>query len=177
MSSVTANSGKRPWYREPLVWLLISFPLTAVIAGFYTFYLAETTKDGLVVDDYYQKGKEINKSLERDRAAMRLALKGRLQLNARAQVVTVDLTSSRQAALPETLTLRWLHATRSGFDQSQELRRERTGHYRAPFPQLAPGHWYVQLEAQDWRLQGSLRVPDSTTLDFAPAATADAPAE
>ena len=58
-------NASRAWYREPLVWLLISFPLTAVIAGFFTLYLAIISSDGLVVDDYYHRGKEINKSLAR----------------------------------------------------------------------------------------------------------------
>ena len=75
----------RAWYREPLVWLLISFPLTAVIAGFFTLYLAIISKDGLVVDDYYQRGKEINMSLARDRAAARHGLHASVTLDATKQ--------------------------------------------------------------------------------------------
>mgnify|MGYP003538149290 CR=1 FL=1 len=33
-----------PWYREPFVWLLIAFPLTAVVAGFITLGLAWLTE-------------------------------------------------------------------------------------------------------------------------------------
>jgi hypothetical protein len=29
-------------------------------------------------------------------------------------------------------------------------------------PALAPGHWNVQLAAQDWRLTGSLQVPGAS---------------
>jgi len=159
----------RPWYGEPLVWLLIAFPLTAVIAGTATYVIADRTRDGLVVDDYYKKGKEINLSLARDQAAARLGLTAQLQLDATAQQVVVELSARDNARLPDRVTLQWLHATRSGFDRAQELARGQDNRYRAAFPELAPGHWYVQLEAQDWRLQGSLHAPAETRIDFKPS--------
>jgi hypothetical protein len=158
----------RPWYREPLVWLIISLPLTAVIAGFFTLYLAIISKDGLVVDDYYQKGKEINKSLARDRAAAQHGLRAGVSLDAAKQDVVVQLSAAKGQRLPDRLDLRWLHATRAGFDRTQILIRFPDGSYRSAFPELAPGHWYVQIEAQDWRLQGSLRIPADTRLDLKP---------
>jgi hypothetical protein len=170
-------STNRAWYREPLVWLIILFPLTAVVAGFFTLYLANKTSDGLVVDDYYQKGKEINMSLARDRAAAKHGLAAGLWLNAASQEVIVSFTAATGAALPDKLDLRWLHATRAGFDRKQVLQRAADGSYRATFPELAPGHWYAQLEAQDWRLQGSLRVPGEVRLQLAPSPTAGPAAE
>ena len=159
----------RAWYREPLVWLLISFPLTAVIAGFFTLYLAIISKDGLVVDDYYQKGKEINKSLARDHAAAQHGLRASVTLDAARQEVSVQLNAAKGWPLPDALNVRWLHATRAGFDRTQMPARSPDGSYRSTFPDLAPGHWYVQVEAQDWRLQGSLQVPTETRLDLKPA--------
>lgn len=165
----------RPWYREPLVWLLIAFPLAAVIGGLSTLYIANRTHDGLVVDDYYQKGKEINKSLARDQAAARHGLSARLQLDANHQQVVVHL-AGRSSALPGLVTLRWLHATRAGQDRTQELVRAADGSFRTTFPELVPGHWYVHLEAQDWRLQGSLRVPTETRLALTPVISGGATA-
>lgn len=162
-------NASRAWYREPLVWLLISFPLTAVIAGFFTLYLAIISSDGLVVDDYYQRGKEINKSLARDHAAAQHGLRASVTLDVAKQEVVVQLSAARQQPLPDVLNVRWLHATRAGFDRTQALIRIPDGSYRNAFPDLAPGHWYVQIEAQDWRLQGSLRVPAETRLDLVPA--------
>src|SRR4030066_420476 len=96
----------RPWYREPLVWLIICFPLTAVIAGFFTLYLAIISKDGLVVDDYYQKGKEINMSLARDRAATQHGLRAGVHLDAAKQEVVVRLSAAKDQRLPNRLDLR-----------------------------------------------------------------------
>ena len=167
----------RAWYREPLVWLIIAFPLTAVIAGFFTLYLAIVTRDGLVVDDYYQKGKEINRSLARDHAAVQHGLRAGVRLDSARQEVIVQLSEAKGQLLPDRLDLRWLHATRAGFDRKQILVRSPDGIYRGPFPELAPGHWYVQLEAQDWRLQGSLHIPGEVRLELAPALVAGSPAE
>jgi len=165
------------WYREPLVWLIVAFPLTAVIAGFFTLYLAIISKDGLVVDDYYQKGKEINMSLARDRIAAQQGLRAGVQLDAAKQEVIVQLTAAKGQPLPDGLNVRWLHATRAGFDRTQMLSRSPDGSYRSAFPELAPGHWYVQIEAQDWRLQGSLRIPGDVRLELAPSPTATLPAK
>lgn len=167
----------RVWYREPLVWLIITFPLTAVIAGFFTLYLAIISKDGLVVDDYYQKGKEINKSLARDHAAAQHGLRASVYFDVAKQEVVVQLSAAKDQPLPNRLDLRWLHATRAGFDRTQMLIRSPDGRYRSAFPELAPGHWYVQIEAQDWRLQGSLHVPGEVRLELAPSPTVTLPAK
>lgn len=167
----------RAWYREPLVWLIIAFPLTAVIAGFFTLYLAIISKDGLVVDDYYQKGKEINKSLARDRTAAQHGLRAGVTLDVAKQEVVVQLSAAKGRPLPDGLNVRWLHATRAGFDRTQMLSRSPDGSYRSAFPELAPGHWYVQIEAQDWRLQGSLHVPGAVRLELVPSPAVGPPAE
>lgn len=165
----------RPWYHEPMVWLIIALPATAVVVGLSMYYIAYQTRDGLVVDDYYRNGKEINKSLERDRRAADLGLDGRLVMDAATNTVQVEIRSAK-GALPATLGLRWLHATRAGFDRSQELVQSGQGHYRAVIPELAPGHWYVQVEAQDWRLQGSLHAPGEMRLELKPSRTLVVPA-
>ena len=112
--------------------------------------------------------------LARDQAAARYGLRGELRLDGAGQRVTLDVAAGR-ATLPAQLRLRWLHATRAGFDRDQELQRGADGRYQAAFPELVPGHWYVQLEADDWRLQGSLRVPDETRLRLVPVIPVAAP--
>src|SRR4030067_537501 len=128
----------RAWYREPLVWLIISFPLSAVVAGFFTLYLAIISKDGLVVDDYYQKGKEINLSLARARAAAQHGLRAGVTLDSAKQQVVVQLNAAKDQHLPDRLDLRWLHATRAGFDRTQKLIRSPDGRYRGVFHELGP---------------------------------------
>ncbi len=157
------------WYREPFVWLLIALPLTAVIAGFVTLGLAITSDDGVVEDDYYRRGKEINRVLARDRAAASRGLEGRVELDDAQHRLLIRLTARISAAIPDNVELKFLHATRAGVDRMLVLARQSDGAYRAPLPQLAPGHWNVQLAAQDWRLVGSLRLPQEHGLDLRPS--------
>ena len=57
------SPGPSPWYREPLVWMVVAIPAAAVIAGAVMLVLANATWDGLVADDYYERGMQINRSL------------------------------------------------------------------------------------------------------------------
>ena len=41
----------RPWYKEPWPWVLIAIPLLTIIASGYTFYLAVSHPDYLVVEE------------------------------------------------------------------------------------------------------------------------------
>ena len=70
------TQGIKPWWHFGYVWLIIAGPLIVVIASFVTLYLAITTPDP-VIDDYYRKGIEINKTLDAQRDAMAPALQAR----------------------------------------------------------------------------------------------------
>ncbi len=157
------------WYRVPFVWLLIAFPLTAVVAGFVTLGLAIQSDDGVVEDDYYRKGKEINRVLARDVAAAKLGLESTLELNAAGRELALRLSAKPETKLPPAVEIRFLHATRAGLDRSLIVPRNGDGSYRASLPELASGHWNVQLAANDWRLTGSLHVPGAAKLVLRPA--------
>ena len=66
----------KPWWNFGYVWLIISGPLVVVIASFITLYLAISRPDP-IIDDYYRKGMEINKTLDAQRDAMAPALQAR----------------------------------------------------------------------------------------------------
>ena len=157
---MTRVTDKLPWYRQPLVWMLIMLPATVVVASFITLYLAISSDDGLVEDDYYQRGKEINRVLDRDHAAQRYGLRAQVSLDAQSGRVDVQLGAVKLATMPEHLELKLLHATRSGQDEVVTLVRMPDGHYQGALPAaMAQGRWYVQLAANDWRLNGELHVP------------------
>jgi hypothetical protein len=157
------------WYHEPFVWMLIAIPLAAVIGGFVTLGLAVSSDDGLVQDDYYRHGKEINRVLARDQAAATRGLHGRVELDDATQRLLIRLVAREPASIPADVEIRFLHATRAGIDRIIILPRQADGAYAAPLPALAPGHWNVQLAAQDWRLVGSLRLPGERGIDIRPA--------
>jgi hypothetical protein len=151
---------KTPWYREPWVWLMIALPMTAVIGSMFTIYLAVTTSDGLVVDDYYKRGKAINRDLARDAAAARYQLRAIIDLDLRSNYMQLQLESAT-AVLPELLTFSLLHPTQPGHDQVIVLQHAGDGSYSGGIDEVSRGNWYLQLEADDWRLSGSMQVPQT----------------
>jgi len=58
------------------MWLIIGGPLLVVIASFVTLYLAISRPDP-VIDDYYRKGMEINKTLNAERDSLAPAVQAR----------------------------------------------------------------------------------------------------
>lgn len=62
-SSKDATRPCPPWYRFPLVWMVIGGPGVVVVASFATLWLAVRTPDPVVDEDYYRKGVEINRTL------------------------------------------------------------------------------------------------------------------
>jgi hypothetical protein len=149
------------------VWLVISLPLTAVVGGMITIYLAVSTSDGLVVDDYYKRGKAINLDLARDAAAARYGLTASLVLY-QGDTLRLQLGAGN-GRWPDRIRLSLLHPTRAGLDQVVELQHAGGGSYRGRIAPPRNGRWYVQLEADDWRLFGALSVPQDGPLLFAPA--------
>ncbi|TGO02933.1 hypothetical protein PN36_16135 [Candidatus Thiomargarita nelsonii] len=142
---------KKPWYREPFVWLLILFPASAVIGGLFTIYLAIASNDGLVVDDYYKQGLEINRTLARHGLEATLHFeRHRLHLS---------LNANSDYKLPHQIVIHFNHHTRSGFDKTVPLERISDNGYQASLPDLIVGTWTVQLTGDDWRLLKSVRLP------------------
>ena len=157
-----------PWYRVGMVWLLLAFPLASVVGGCVMLALALGSDDGLVADDYYRRGMEINRELARDRAAAARGAQALVRLGPERHEAVLRLRLA-QGQPPPRLELRFLHATRAGFDRVYQLRADADGAYRATALRLVPGRYYVQLTARDWRLLGTLEVPGTRQLLLRPA--------
>lgn len=147
----------RPWYREPWVWFLAAGPLTVIVAGFVTLWLALASDDGLVADDYYKQGLAINQALGRDRTAAALRL--RASVLAGPERVRVVLTGSQ---MPTALRLQLSHPTRRAKDQVVVLTAAAAGVYEGWLPAaVRVGRWRVLLEdvEKSWRLTGEWVTP------------------
>jgi hypothetical protein len=160
------NIAKRPWYQEPYVWLVILFPALAVVGGMVTITLAIKSNDGLVVDDYYKQGLQINQTLDRDRASGRHGLKAFMTFHVSDQVIEIKLNKTTDYQLPDSLNLFFSHHTRSGFDTSLTFERMEDNVYRGQLPNLVAGEWTVELSADDWRLINSVKMPMPMTREF-----------
>ena len=147
-----------PWYREPWPWILMAGPAAVIVAGAVTLWLAISTADGLVADDYYKRGLAINQDLKREQRAAQRGIEARVQLE--PPRIRVELLG----AAPEALFVQLVHATRAGFDQRLRLARIAQGVYEAELRPLPPGHWRLILEDPrgEWRLTPTLALPPGT---------------
>ena len=166
----TETIQKRPWYREPWVWLMIALPASAVIGGMITIYLAIVSSDGLVEDDYYKRGKTINLELARDQLAAHQQLQAIVRINSQTRQVTVRL-ESRDQVYPERVRFLLLHPTRAGKDQRIQLELDEKGVYIGTVTPVEPANWHVQLETDDWRLSGRVQLPRQVTITLVPQDT------
>ncbi len=142
-----------PWYRQRWPWLLMLGPAIVVVAGFVTLWLAISSYDGLVADDYYKRGLGINRTLERADRASALGLVAVIDVDADgAARVALSSTVLDLAAVPATIRLTLLHPTRAGADRRVELVRGPDGLYRGRVDALPPGRWRIGIETDDWRL-------------------------
>jgi hypothetical protein len=84
-------SESAPWYRQGWPWFLILLPLTVVIACFVTLYLALSTDEALVRDDYYKEGLAINQRLEAEANARARGIEAQLRYDAATLAIELRL--------------------------------------------------------------------------------------
>lgn len=151
-------------------------PVAVILAGVVTVWLAIKSNDGLVVDDYYKQGLEVNQVMERDQKSGELGLNADVFLGNGGQV-RVLLTSSTGAALPEKLKLRIAHPTRSGLDQEIRLASEGQGTYSGNLQRSLEGgnRWLIRLEDEkaSWRLSADWLLEKYDSLHMTAGAAAN----
>ncbi|MCP4469356.1 MAG: FixH family protein [Gammaproteobacteria bacterium] len=167
-----ANSPIRSWKREPLVWMLIAIPLASVIMGVVMITLAIQSYSGLVVDDYYKKGKQINRVLARDQLAYELGLAAALSIDA-SNGINIRFDSGVSIVPGERIELKLVHATMPGLDQQLFFDNTYTRPLKSSLKLPGPGRWNLILQTPDWRLTGSLQYPDQRSAQLLPNYSAE----
>ncbi|MDW5442774.1 FixH family protein [Polaromonas sp. SM01] len=77
MNTDNTCTPEAPWWKFPLVWMVIAGPAAVVVAGFVTLWLAIRTPDPVVAGDYYRQGIRINQTLADRDKSLAPALQGR----------------------------------------------------------------------------------------------------
>jgi hypothetical protein len=128
-------------------------PSVALIGCVLTIWMAIKSHDGLVDEDYYKKGIEINQIIGQDNQA------SAMQLN--AQVLISDDRRALRVILNQPLEhiprLKLLHPTQAGQDQEILLTRMGPQLFTATLAQpFMPIAWEIQVTDRDnyWRLHG-----------------------
>jgi hypothetical protein len=148
----SARAPSRPWYRDRWPWLLMAGPGIVVVAGLVTAWLAWSTDDGVVADDYYRRGLVINKELARSDLGEALKLGAVLEA-APGGALRVELSGFADAAsAPPEVRVRLTNATRAGLDRAATLARGADGAYTGRIEPPPAGRWLVIVETDAWRL-------------------------
>lgn len=158
-----------PWYKYPFVWFALSIPASAVIAGVFMIYLAVSTDDGLVADDYYKQGLAINKSLARERRASELGISADFEYDTDLGRVALSLDKGGLSGYPDTLSFAFEHATRPDVDIQIELlhgqNNQYIGYVLEPLPD---GVWHVELADADWRIGARVNIYSRSLIQLKP---------
>lgn len=141
-----------PWYRQRWPWLLMLGPAVVVVAGFVTLWLAVTSNDGLVADDYYKRGLAINQVLSRKAEARAQNTRAQVMFSPSGERVRVVLTAERP---PAALAMRLVHPTRAGLDQEITLKAAGSGVYEGSLAPAGTGRLRILLEDDEGRWQVS----------------------
>jgi hypothetical protein len=168
------ENAPRPWFREPFVWLVIGIHLSAVIVGMVMLWLSIVSFDGLVADDYYKKGMQIDRVLDRERAAAAMQLAGEFSIgvagdsSSASSLILDSRDSASEFKPPERIEVNLSYATRAGLDRSFTMIRRGQGQFDGPALSLPAGRWYVHVGTQDWRLNGVLTIPGDHMTQLVP---------
>ena len=75
--SSSATPAAAPWWKFGHVWLVLAGPLAVIVPGSIPLWPAMSRPDPVVAEDYYQRGIDINKTLEHPEKSLAPAMKGR----------------------------------------------------------------------------------------------------
>jgi hypothetical protein len=160
----------KPWHKYPLVWMMIAIPFSAVIMGVIMLWLAIDTDDGLVADDYYKQGLEINRVIERDKKAAELGLSAIIEFDNSARIIRIQFDKGLLESFPNSLPLQLQHATRENSDISVLLDHGMGNLYIGHVKQsISEGIWYFEITGKsgsdiNWKLNARSHVRASNII-------------
>ncbi len=111
----------KPWYKQPWLWFILSPLIAVAIYGFTFLYLAITTMDGVVKDDYYRLARGYEVNTEKNHNAIDQKITAELNLDDVTGDIMIKL-NGQLTSVPEFLTLDIVHPTHQKYDQTITLK-------------------------------------------------------
>ncbi|MBC3948737.1 FixH family protein [Pseudomonas folii] len=152
MPVATAQS---PWYKHLWPWILIGVLTCSVTLSLTMVTIAVNNPDNLVNDNYYEAGKGINRSLDRELLAQTLRLRASLHLDELTGEAALRLTGNSR---PRTLELNLISPTQPQKDRKIILIQSNPepDRYIGQLTDKVEGRRFVELlgveNGQTWRL-------------------------
>jgi hypothetical protein len=147
-----ADEPFKPWYKEPLMFLVVGVPVIAVCWGMVIITLAVTGKDSLVSDSYYRDGMAYTENNTFIDKAKRLQVKAGMVYNQDEIRVTITGYLDEQ---PSFLLLQLIHPTLETRDESVMLQQTADGSYLglSENSHLGKRKLWLQSPDQEWMLK------------------------
>jgi uncharacterized protein len=143
----------RPWYREPMMALVLGLPLLSIVAGFSLLGIAiHAGGADAIPQEVRRTGKAQVGDIVADAQAERLGLRAHLSVDRETGAVTLSFLEG-QAVHDARLELRLIHPTAAASDIEIPLLRHNAG-YVGRMEATRRHDWLVVLSPIDpqWRL-------------------------
>jgi len=153
MSHDSSHQTNTPWYKIPLVWLMIGIPVSSVVLGLSLVVIAVMNADDVVADDWYKQGRSINRNLDSEAMAQRFGLAVNFEL--KDDATEAQLTAKTPIAWPEHLQLALRHPTFAKEDKVVVLSHQGDGLYAGKAAHYGGYDTIATITPDDnyWRLQ------------------------
>ena len=164
----TNTTPPAPWYRQPWLWFILA-PLFAVLIYASVFiYIAITTSDGMVKDNYYKVARGTSLDTSKADEARRLGLEAVLNFDTLTGDISLQL-AGELTTYPPSLHLNIIHPTHQKFDQLLILKQvDGKGFYSGNLSAKLIGKRYLSLSPPDdsWQLHQEITPPYTEQLSF-----------
>ncbi|MBP0048977.1 FixH family protein [Marinobacterium sp. AK62] len=164
----THEQAPAPWFKQPWLWFVLA-PLFAVLIYASIFvYVAVTTSDGVVKEDYYKVARGMNIDTSRADHARELQVQADLKLD----MVTGDANLRLNSLLnsyPDQLRLSIIHPTHQKYDQILTLRSvDGKGLYATSLQGTITSKRYLSLAPMDdsWQVRLEINPPFEDQLSY-----------